>query len=319
MGALPRGLVAERPLTQLERAARASISIRSCGQTMLGDDDEHRCVPRIERWDRDVVGSRWASTRPTSRIRFGPLVLNNDLRHPVVLAQEASALARWSGGRLELGLGAGYNRSEYERLGLAFAPLAVRAKRLAEAAMIIRALLAGETVTMEGEHYTVRDVSLGTSTQRVPLLIGGNSAEVLAVAAMHADYVGLVGYSPGTSTSDLARSGLELQIGRLRGFAGPRFAELELHVLVQWHEITSDRQAAAARAASELEASEEVALDSPYALFGTPEEIAEQLHGDARRFGISRWTIFGDRPGLAPAGAFKPVLELLADQPRSSG
>lgn len=286
---------------------------------MLGDDDEHRCVPRIERWDRDVVGSRWASTRPTSRIRFGPLVLNNDLRHPVVLAQEASALARWSGGRLELGLGAGYNRSEYERLGLAFAPLAVRAKRLAEAAMIIRALLAGETVTMEGEHYTVRDVSLGTSTQRVPLLIGGNSAEVLAVAAMHADYVGLVGYSPGTSTSDLARSGLELQIGRLRGFAGPRFAELELHVLVQWHEITSDRQAAAARAASELEASEEVALDSPYALFGTPEEIAEQLHGDARRFGISRWTIFGDRPGLAPAGAFKPVLELLADQPRSSG
>jgi len=247
----------------------------------------------------------------TSRVRFGPLVLNNDLRHPVVLAQEAAALARWSGGRLELGLGAGYNRREYAQLGLAFAPLAARAARLAEAVTIIRGLLSGETVTLEGDHYVVRDASLGFELPRVPLLVGGNSAEVHAVAATLADAVGLVGYSPGVSTADFDRFGLERQIVRLQELAGQRFAELELHVLVQWHDFTPDREAAAARAAPEVEAPEDVVLDSPYVLLGTPDEIAEQIEADARRFGISRWTVFGDRPGLAPAEAFIPVLDLL--------
>lgn len=247
----------------------------------------------------------------TSRVRFGPLVLNNDLRHPVVVAQEAAALARWSGGRLELGLGAGYNRREYAQLGIAFAPLAERAARLAEAVTIIGGLLSGETVTLEGEHYVVRGASLGGSPPRVPLLVGGNSAELHAVAATLVDAVGLTGYSPGVSTQDFGRSGLERQIARLRELAGERFSELELHVLVQWHDFTTDREAAAARAASEVEVPEEVVLDSPYVLLGTPDEIAEQIDADARRFGISRWTVFGDRPGLAPTEAFIPVLDLL--------
>lgn len=247
----------------------------------------------------------------TSDVRFGPLVLNNDLRHPVVLAQEAAALARWSGGRLELGLGAGYNRPEYDRLGLTLDPLETRAKRLGEAVVIVKKLLAGESVTLDGDHYRVRDVSLGEPPPHVPILIGGNSSELHSVAAAHADHVGLVGYSSGAATNDFSRPALERQVERLRELAGARFAELELHVLVQWHDLTDGRDDAAARAAEELEVTNVVALDSPYALLGTAEEIAEQIHGDARRFGITRWTIFGDRPGLAPAEAFGPVLELL--------
>ena len=252
----------------------------------------------------------------TRSVRFGPLVLNNDLRHPVVLAQEAAALARWSGGRLELGLGAGYNRPEYERLGLAFAPIASRAARLSESVQIIAALLGGGTVTHDGDHYVVRGVSLGAAAPRVPLLVGGNSTQVHAVAASHADIVGLVGYSAGAPSSDFSRAGLERQVVRLKELAGDRFAELELHVLVQWHDFGTDRDDAAAKAAPELGVSKEIALDSPYVLLGPSEAVADQMRTDQERFGITRWTIFGDRPGLAPAEAFRPVLERLAAQGR---
>lgn len=257
----------------------------------------------------------------TERVRFGPLVLNNDFRHPVVLAREAAALADLSGGRFELGLGAGFARREYERAGIPFASPTVRAARLAESARILRGLLAGDTATFAGEHYAVRGESL-TPPPAVPILIGGNSSAVHAAAAEHADIVGLVGLSPrrggaGIETSHFSTSGLERQLARLRALAGPRFSDLELHALVQWHEVTDDRRAAAERAAPELEVSAEVALDSPYVLLGTAQEIANQLHEQHARFGITRWTVFGDRPDLQPAETLVPVLELLAGEPGS--
>lgn len=93
----------------------------------------------------------------TERVRVGPLVLNNDLRHPVVLAREAAALAEFSGGRFELGLGAGHIAREYARAGIRFERHERRIDRLDEATQILKTLLAGETATYEGAHYTVRD------------------------------------------------------------------------------------------------------------------------------------------------------------------
>ena len=250
----------------------------------------------------------------TTRVQVGPLVLNNDLRHPVVLAHEAAALADLSGGRFELGLGAGYARREYERAGIPFAPRKVRVARLAEAASFLRRLFAGETVDFAGEHYQVRGESLPRLEHPVPILIGGNSPDLHAVAAENADIVGLAG-SPrsgaGIDSSDYATAALDRQLARLRDLAGAR-PHLERHVLVQWHELTDDRRAAAERAAPALEVSADVALDSPYVLLGTPDEIAAQLREHHARFGITRWTVFGDRPGLQPAETLVPVLEILA-------
>ena len=250
----------------------------------------------------------------TTRVQIGPLVLNNDLRHPVVLAHEAAALADLSGGRFELGLGAGYARGEYERAGIPFAPRTVRVARLAESACILRSLLAGETVDFAGEHYQVRGESLPPREHHVPILIGGNSSDLHAVAAEHADIVGFAG-SPrsaaGVDASDYASDALERQRETLRHLAGERYARQQRHVLVQWHELTNDRRAAAERAARPLEVSAEVALDSPYVLLGTANEIATQLREHHARFGITRWTVFGDRPDLQPAETLVPVLELL--------
>jgi alkanesulfonate monooxygenase SsuD/methylene tetrahydromethanopterin reductase-like flavin-dependent oxidoreductase (luciferase family) len=113
-----------------------------------------------------------------------------------------------------------------------------------------------------------------------------------------------------------------LETSQLRGrrvkwtgceLAGRRFADIDLHALVQWHEITDDRRAAAERASAALGVTVEDAIDSPYVLVGTADEVAEQLRAHRASLGITRWTIFGDRPDLAAADALVPVLELLAE------
>src|ERR1700761_7016859 len=91
----------------------------------------------------------------TTRLRVGTNVLNNDLRHPVLVAREAATVDLLTDGRLQLGLGAGSIKSEYEEAGLTFDTGATRVERLAEAVTIIKALLKGEQVTFAGRHYRV--------------------------------------------------------------------------------------------------------------------------------------------------------------------
>src|SRR5205823_7261034 len=89
----------------------------------------------------------------TKTLRIGTFVLNNDFRHPVLLAREAAAVDLLTDGRLELGLGAGHMRSEYDEAGLRFDPAEVRIARLGEAVQIVKGLLAGEAVDFQGQHY----------------------------------------------------------------------------------------------------------------------------------------------------------------------
>jgi probable F420-dependent oxidoreductase len=96
----------------------------------------------------------------TTRLRIGTNVLNNDLRHPVLVAREAAAVDLLSDGRLQLGLGAGSIKSEYDEAGFSFDPGSVRVERLAEAVRIIRKLLEGDEVTFSGRHYRVAGHSI---------------------------------------------------------------------------------------------------------------------------------------------------------------
>jgi len=96
-----------------------------------------------------------AAAAATTRLRVGTAVLNNDFRHPVLVAREAATVDVLSDGRLELGLGAGHMQSEYEQAGLGFDPGATRVDRLAESVTLIKRLLEGETVTFAGQHYRV--------------------------------------------------------------------------------------------------------------------------------------------------------------------
>src|SRR4051812_49735964 len=108
-------------------------------------------------------------------LRAGIMVLNNDFRHPALLAREAATIDLLTDGRLELGLGAGHGWPEYERIGLAFDPAPVRVDRLEESVQILRRLLDGETVEYAGDHYTINgETTYPRPVQdRVPILIGG--------------------------------------------------------------------------------------------------------------------------------------------------
>ncbi|HEV8441636.1 MAG TPA: TIGR03621 family F420-dependent LLM class oxidoreductase [Methylomirabilota bacterium] len=252
----------------------------------------------------------------TTSLRIGTMVLNNDLRHPVLVAREAATLDLLSDGRLELGLGAGHMRSEYDQAGLGFDPGSVRVERLAEAVAIIKGLLEGQRVTFTGRHYRVtghRIHPVPVQRPRPPILIGGSAPRLLTVAAKEADIVGLTGitFRRGGTQPDVSlfrASAADQQLELVRGAAGDRYPQLELNALVQRAIVTDERR----RAASELgerwsELSVEEILDSPYVLIGTVDQLVENLQARRERWGVSYYTIFEPH-----AEAFAPVVACLA-------
>lgn len=135
-----------------------------------------------------------AAADATTTLRIGSYVYNNDFRHPALLAKEAATIDVMSGGRLELGIGAGWHKGEYDQTGIPFDAGPVRVSRLEEAIEIMTRLWEGETVTFTGRHYQIAGLE-GTPLpiQRpLPLLIGGGGPRMLRLAARRADTVALV-------------------------------------------------------------------------------------------------------------------------------
>ena len=237
-------------------------------------------------------------------------MLNNDLRHPVDTAREAATVAAISGGRFELGLGAGHMKSEYDAAGLRFDSAGTRVDRLIESVNVIRPLLAGEPVDIDGAHYCVRADAgelVADPGVPVPLLIGGNGTRVLQLAGRVADIAGLAGFSHNRDATKVElthfdAAGLEDRIAVVREAAGDRFDAIELNALIQFVVHTDDREASAAELAAAFGGiSPEFVLDSPFVLLGTHEQMAEALAERKQRFGVSYWTVFDEWVGRASA------------------
>jgi probable F420-dependent oxidoreductase len=259
-----------------------------------------------------------AAAEATKRLRVGTNVLNNDLRHPVLVAREAAAVDLLTDGRLQLGFGAGSIRSEYGQAGLHFDPGRVRVERLAEAVTVIKGLLKGDEVTFSGAHYRIGGhtiAPLPVQKPHPPILIGGNGPRLLALAAREADIVGFSGITfrnGGASPPDVSAwraSAVDERVRLVREAAGEeRYAGLEFNALVQRVVVTEDRRAAAeelGRRWPELSADE--ILQSPYLLVGTVKQMVEDLEARRQRWGISYYGIH--EPYL---DAFAPVVARLA-------
>ena len=124
------------------------------------------------------------------RVRIGSLVCGNTYRHPAVLAKQAAAVDVISGGRLVLGLGAGWQENEHEAYGIEFSTVKGRLDRLEEACQVVRSLLSEERTTFEGEHYRLGEAPAEPKPvqQPLPLLIGGGGEQrTLRIAARYAD------------------------------------------------------------------------------------------------------------------------------------
>ncbi len=253
-----------------------------------------------------------AAAIATTSIRLGTLVAAVDYRHPVMLAKQAATLDVLSGGRFELGIGAGWHRQEYEQAGIPFAEPGVRVGRLKEAVQVLKALFSDEPAGFSGEHYTVSGLDgqpKPVQRPHPPFLIAGGGKRILGIAAREADTVGLAGRRRRDGRTDLSSDtaeGTAQKIEWVREAAGDRFEALELNILVGALVITDDRRKAAEDLMERYRAAEfgigrEQVLQVPRLLVGTSDQIVEDLQARRKRYGISYITVVEEHmDALAP-------------------
>ena len=220
-------------------------------------------------------------------LRVGTLVYANDFRHPLVLATEAATMALLTDGRLELGIGAGWNQGEYDEAGIAFAPAGERISRLEDTIALVRRRL-GDACP--------------------PLLVGGGGRRVLTLAARESDIVGVTMRTrPGAiDVTEATAASTDEKTAWVREAAGERLDRLELTMIVTVV-VTDDLDATAERVAKRLGITPEEVAESPHVVFGSVEKIADDLVARRERYGISYWVTYG--LGIA---ALAPVVARLA-------
>ncbi|MEU8755072.1 LLM class F420-dependent oxidoreductase [Streptomyces chartreusis] len=242
-----------------------------------------------------------AAAEATERPRLGTFVLNAGLWNPALLAREVATTDALTGGRLELGLGAGYVQAEHDSAGLPFGTPGERVAHLRRTVEELDRLLGSES-------YEPRPAQ----RPRVPLLVGGNGDRVLRLTAEHADIAAFGGAypDPGSSTGRLipvTADRLDERVARYRGFAADRAEPAELNLLLQMVTVTQDREAVVQPLLDRVpEITLEEALALPILLIGTLEQITAQVLAQRERYGFSYLTVL--EPYME---AFAPVIERL--------
>ena len=237
----------------------------------------------------------------TERLWIGSLVFSNDYRHPVILAKEAATLDLLSEGRFELGLGAGFSKTEYEQAGFQFDPVGVRAERLAETLRILKGLFAGERFDFSGQYYTLSDLESFPTPIRCPhppILVAGTSDRILSIVAAEADIAGFqtVSTATGAVVQDpklrMAET-VQQKIATLRQLAGPRFDQIELSTTASVV-ITDNRQDAAeqfARARRWDGISGDQILAMPSVFIGSIGTIIAEMQERRETYGFSYYVV----------------------------
>jgi len=242
----------------------------------------------------------------TSTLRIGPYVYANDYRHPLVMAREAATLDLLSGGRLELGLGAGWKTSDYRQLGFTYDPPKLRVDRLVESLGLVRRLLAGETVTHHGEWYTLEGARIQPRpVQRpVPIHIGAGGPRMLRIAARHAEIVGLIPqFSPTgrVMVTDTGMGATARKVAIVRDAAGDRFTQLELNVFVADAGVAGSGRPLPESLVAATKAVATALVASPYMLYGTLRQLRERLERLREQLSLTYYAIpHGAMEAMAP-------------------
>lgn len=284
-----------------------------------------------------TVAMTWAAAA-TKELKVGALVFDNDYRHPVVLHKELATLDALSGGRLELGLGAGWMRWDYEKAGMSYDEPKIRVDRFEEALVVLKGLFGPGEFSHQGEHYTI-DALEGLPRPAAeggpPIMIGAGGPRMLGIAGAHADIIGVNARIPSgavdaEAAKDFAPERVDQKLEWIKRGAGGRFDDIELNVLVFLATITDDARgmaegiaamfagepniekgvgAAVSSAAhgdsSDTESGDgftaETVLGAPAILLGSLDEMADTLRQRRERWGISYITLQGPEAlNLAP-------------------
>jgi probable F420-dependent oxidoreductase len=248
----------------------------------------------------------------SSRVKLSMFVLANDLRHPAVLAKEIATLDHLSGGRVELGLGAGWMESEYKALGVRFDPPGTRIRRLGEAITVMKGLFAGAPFSHSGEFYEIVDHDLYPKPANpggIPFVIGGGGKKMLTLAVQHGDIIGISNNNSARTAEGALSDGLSYDVVRqqidwVREAAGDRFDDFEINLRVL--AVASD-EADAARVSASFGSTPEIIATSPFTFFGSPAQIEDKLFRVREDLGVSYYGVSQRHADFAA-----PIIERMA-------
>lgn len=229
----------------------------------------------------------------TSTIRIGCRVLCVDYRNPVMLAKEVATLDFFSGGRLELGLGAGWLENEYRAIGIPFDPAGRRLDRLEEVIGLLRSSFAEGELNVTGDHvHAVGFEAVPKPVGRPPLMIGGGAKRILSIAGREADIVSL---NFNNSSGRLGPEGIgsataaatEQKIEWIKAAAGARFEQIELETAAYFTIVTDAAAATREKMAPMFAMSPDDFAEHPNVLIGSVDEICDRIVERRQKFGIS--------------------------------
>ena len=272
--------------------ARLAETVERLGYESLWRSDHVRSLE--EQGDRLQVEA-WASfmhlAEATRRIRFGPLVSPMTFRHPALLAMQAAAVDALSGGRLDLGIGAGWNVPEHEAFGIPYPSDAVRQDMLEDGAQIIRALWSGQPATFQGKVYSLRDAVGSPRPVGARVIVGGGGEKrLMRTAARFADEWNSYGHTPQSFRAKNAVLDRHLaEVGRdpgqVRRSLMLTFAVGESDADVRRH-LAAVRARHPGAAPAEAEQRPELMREKGW-LVGQPEQVIAQIQ-ELESAGVSR-------------------------------
>jgi probable F420-dependent oxidoreductase len=265
--------------------------------------------------DVAAIPAMAVAAEATSTIRIGCRVLCIDYRNPVMLAKELATLDFFSGGRLDIGLGAGWLAGEYAAMGVGFDRAGVRLDRLEDTISLLRASFTDGELDIDTPHvHAVGFEAVPKPVQRPmpPLMIGGGSRRVLGIAGREADIVSLnfdnssgkIGPAGvGSSTAEITAQKIEW----IKAGAGERFADVEIEIGAYFTVVTDQREATLEKMAPMLGLTPGQFGEHPHALVGSVDAICDQLQARREAYGISYVTF-----GSSVVDAVAPIVERLS-------
>ncbi len=257
-------------------------------------------IPAFEGSTFGPVAALAVAAEVTKTLHVGTLVIDNDFRHPAVLAKEVATLHLLSQGRFELGLGAGWLEVEYQHLGIRYDAHGVRIGRLEEALILFKQLLTQERVTFTGDYYQVDGLRPfpRPEVSRPRILVGAGKKRMCRLAGREADIVGLMTVDTSTGVliadpSELLASAVEERVTWVREGAGSRSEDIELSSTMSVH-LTDDRAAYAgqqilSRGWQDVTVDDVLAMPSQF--IGTIDQIIQQMKLRRERYGFSYYIV----------------------------
>ncbi|HTN81345.1 MAG TPA: TIGR03621 family F420-dependent LLM class oxidoreductase [Acidimicrobiales bacterium] len=250
----------------------------------------------------------------TSTLRIGCRVFACDYHHPVVLAKETATLDLLSNGRLEVGLGAGWVRDEYDGLGIPMDSAGLRIARLAAFVDLLRAHWSGHQIEIDNDFVHVDGFAgrpLPAQPGGPPIMIGGGAPKVLGLAGRVADIVSLNfdNSSGRLGASSILSSGAEATQQKLqwiRDGAGDRFEDVEIEIGAYFVAVGPSASDQLDAMAARFGVTADEFASHPHALFGTVDQICDTLQTRRERYGISYVTV-----AQRYLEEFAPVVEAL--------